>query len=207
MPCVVDRGFDNGVGQIGDLPNDRFDRLVADDVAIGNAERFAAFEPAERRQHFGVVAHRANFIDDFLDKRRRGDWLAFGHSQQIVGFLISDQKIAEILARSKNLQQVGQGVGIALEEGGRGHRVARRRDEPLQVVDRHVGIGERRRGSSELLTDLRQEIERDAVVGHPREVGVGGRQIGHAERPKPRLGRKGIIETRTKAVDVDHDSA
>ena len=52
-----------------------------------------------------------------------------------------------------------------------------------------------------------EQIERHAVVGDPLEVGVGGRQIGHAERPQPGLGRFGIIQTRAKAVDVDHDSA
>ena len=52
----VDGRFDDGVGQVGDLPDDGFDRLVADDVAVGDAQRFAAFESAERREHFGVVA-------------------------------------------------------------------------------------------------------------------------------------------------------
>ena len=49
-PGVVEGRFDDGVGQVGDLPGDGCDRLAADDVAIGDAQRFAALEAAERRR-------------------------------------------------------------------------------------------------------------------------------------------------------------
>ena len=133
--------------------------------------------------------------------------MAFGHPQQVVGFFVGNEQVAEILTGRKDLQQAGEGVGVALEQGGGRHRVSRGGDKPFEVVDRHIRIGERRRGGGKLLADLRQQVERHAVVGHPREIGVGGRQIGHAERSQPRLSRLCIVETGAKAVDVDHDSA
>src|SRR4051812_14751777 len=208
MPASkIERGFDDGVSKVRDLTNDGLDRLVANDVAVGDTKRFATFEPPERGQHFVVVAKRANFVDQFVGEREPGDSLAFGHSQQVVGFFVGNEQVAKVLAGRKNLQQAGEGVRIALKQGGRRHRIARGRDEPFEVVDRHVGIGEQRRGGGKLLADLRQQVERHAMVGHAREVGVGGGQIGHAQSSQPRLSRLCVFETGAEAVDVDHDSA
>ena len=100
-------GFDDSVGQVGNLPNDGFDRLIANDVTIGDAKRFATLEPAERSQHFAVVAHCPDFGDDLLDERGRRDRLAFSHPQQVVRLFIGDQEVAQVLARGEDLQQVG----------------------------------------------------------------------------------------------------
>jgi hypothetical protein len=41
--------------------------------------------------------------------------------------------------------------------------------------------------------------------GHPREVGVRRRQILDAQRTQPGFGFVGVVQTRAKAVNVDHD--
>ena len=133
--------------------------------------------------------------------------MALGHPQQVVGFFVGDEQVAQVLARRKDLEQVRQGVGVALEQGGGRHGVARGGDEPFEVVDRHIGVGEHRRGGGELLADLREQVERHAVVGHAREIGVGGWKVGDAERAQPRFCGLRVVETGAKAVDVDHDSA
>ncbi len=183
MPaCEIDRRFHDRIGQVGNLSHDGFHRLVTHDVAIRDAQRFAAFEPAERGQHFRVIAKRANFVEQLLDEGRTRYGLAFGHPQQVVGFVVGNQQVAKVLASREDLQQIGQGIGIAFEERGRSHRIARGGDEALQVIHRHIRIGEGRRRGGELFANLREQVERNAVVGHPHEVGARGRQIGHTER-------------------------
>ena len=76
----IERGFDDGVGKVGDLTNDRFNRLIANDVAVGDAEGFAAFEAAERSENFVIVAKRADFVNQLVGERQSGDRLGLRSS-------------------------------------------------------------------------------------------------------------------------------
>ena len=152
-----------------------------------------------------MILERLHVADQFVDQRLARDRLTLGHPQQVVGLAVDDQQVAQILAGRKDLQQVRQRLGIALEQRGRRHRVARGGDESLEVVDRHVGIGEPGRGHGELVADLGEQIERDALRRHPRQVGVGRVRIDDVERPQPRFGFGRVVEIIAQAVDVDHD--
>ena len=110
------------VGHEGDLRGDGPQALLADDVAVGDAERFAAFEPPQRPQHGRLVLQGGDLRHQLVDQRLPRHRLPLGQPQQVEPFRVDHQQVAEVLAGGEDLQQRGQGLRIALEE--RAHRQA-----------------------------------------------------------------------------------
>ena len=115
--------------------------LPADDVAVGDPQGFAPLEPPQRPQHDRLVLQDGDLRGQFVDQRLPGRRLALGQPQQVEPFRVGHQQVAEILAGGEDLQQRGHGLRIALEERAGRQRISRRPDEPLEVVQGHIGIG------------------------------------------------------------------
>ena len=82
-PAARSAASSNRVGQIGNLQGDDPQRLLAEDVAVGDPQRFAAFEAAKRAKHGRVVIQRDHFGRDVIDQHLPRSRRAFGQPQQI----------------------------------------------------------------------------------------------------------------------------
>ena len=129
---------------------------------------------------------RRDFGAQFVDEHSPRDRLPFGHPQQVVALGVGDQQIAQVLAGREDLQQNRQRFAIALEQRAPATAdCACRRDEAIQIVERHVGIAQPRQMLGQLIADVGQQIERDARSGHPHQVGVRPLEIVQAPSPQP----------------------
>ena len=200
----VDRRLDDRVGHVGNLPRDLCHGVILHDVAVGDAERLAALESAERSQHFVLAAQGADVGDQFLDQHVASDRPAAGHPQQVVALGIAAELIGQGLAMAEQHQERRQGGAVALEQRRRGERAAARENVALQVVERHVRIGEPRSRGGELIAQGGQEIERHARRREADQIRVGGAGVGKPERSQPRIGFSGLVEKGTQALGRHH---
>jgi hypothetical protein len=201
----VDGGFDHRVRHIGNLPRDLRDRVALHDVAVGDPQRLAAFEPAERGEHLVRAAQRADVGHQFLDKHIARDGPAAGHSQQVVALGIAAELVGQRLAVAEQHDQRGQGRTVPLEQCDRGQRAAALEEVALEVVERHVRVGQPRHGGGKLLAQRAKQIERHAGGRQPDEIRVGRSRIGKAERPQPGFGRRGRVEDVSKPIGLHRE--
>ena len=181
-PGRAEGPFENGVGQVGNLRRDRLQALVADDIAIGDPQRLAAFETPQRTEHRLLVLQGRDFRHQVLDEHLPGHRRPFGQPQQVEALRVGDQQVREVLARGKDLDQRGQRRGVAFEERADAQRIAGLGHEAVQVVERHVGIG--------------------ATGQEPGRVDRRSRPGDRASRP-PRPCHQG----RVGAAEIDHSQA
>ena len=75
-------------------------------------------------------------------------------------------------------------------------------DEPIEVVERHVGIAETRKMLGQLIADRGQQIERHARGGHAHEIGVAAPNVVQLPRAQPAGGLGGMVEIVTELLDL-----
>jgi hypothetical protein len=88
-------------------------------------------------------------------------------------------------------------VAVALEQSGRGKRAAAGQNVALEIVERHIGVGQPRGDRRDLLAEVAEQVERDAGGGETDEVGLSRADVGEAERAEPGLGVRGRVENGT----------
>ena len=189
-----DRRPHHAVGDVGDLRDHRLQPLPADDVAVGDAERLTAFEPAERpHDAVGLREQRR------LRGQRRSQRLAalgppLAHSNLLPRLRIEDHQFGEVGAGGKELHQDLQASRIALEERTGGERAADGADEPLDRDEHPVGIARGWKELPEPTAEKCQEIERQPVRSQTAERAVGDRRIREAGPAAPLRRGGGLVE-------------
>ena len=71
-PRRLQRRLQDRVGQEGNLHGHRPKALLADDVAVGDPQSFAALEPSQRPHHDRFMLEREDFRGQFVDHRLAG---------------------------------------------------------------------------------------------------------------------------------------
>ena len=198
-----DGGFDQGIGQIGNLPGDDVDALAANDVAVGNPQCFPPFDPPQRLGHGRAIAgQRGHLGANLVDQRLATDRLAFGHPQQVVAFVVLNQQIAQVLTGGEDLQQHRQRLAVALEERPDRQRAAGRGHETVEIVQRPVGIAGGGQMLGQLVGEVCQQVECQADGGHVHQVGVCSLGIDDSQGAEPRRGFRLIVEVASQLVDL-----
>jgi hypothetical protein len=181
--CGADGSLDDRVRQKRDLLGHDPQPLPHHDVAVRDPQRLPVLVPAEDRQDIAIVVQLDDFRTDFLQQHAARHRLAFRQAQQIEALRIPNQQIAQVLARGEDLQQRRQGVGIALEQRPQGQRVTGRREETVQVIQRHVRIADATQVLVQLLAEDRQEIGGQTRLGDLQEVALSARRVPNPQGP------------------------
>ena len=101
---------------MGDLRGDRFQTVLADDVAVGDSQHLAVLESAQGAKHRRLVIQGRDLAGDILDQGLAGHRLPLRQTQEIVALRVGHQEVAEVLARGKDLQKCRQSRHVALKQ-------------------------------------------------------------------------------------------
>ena len=95
-----------------------------------------------------------------------------------------------------------QRLAIALEERADRQRAAGRGHEPIQIVQRPIGIAGAGQMLGQLIGQIGQQVERQADRGHVHQVGVCSLDIDDSQGAEPRRGFRLIVEVASQLVDL-----
>ena len=184
------------------MRGDGLEALLADDVAVGDPQRLPPLEAPQGAEHHLIVIEGVNLGHEVLDQHPPRHGGPFGQPQEVETLRIACQQVAEVLAGGEDLHQRGQGGRIALEERAHGQRVAAGGHEMIEVLQRHLRVGEAGQRLGQLLADHRQQVQRQAAGGHGQEMGMGLFGVRHAQTAQPRPRGAGVVEKAAEAGDV-----
>ena len=179
------RRFANRIRQHRDLFDHRFQPLAAHDIPVRNPQRFPVLVAAEDRHHVPIVADGLDILADLPDQHLARHRLAFRQPQQVEALRIADQQVAQVLAGAKNLQQRRQRFRVPLEKRSQCQPVSSGGKEPVQIIQRHVGIAERGQMLGQLAGQGAHQIRRDARAGNGPPVGLRLRKVLQPDFPQP----------------------
>ncbi len=202
-PGGAEGPFEDCVGQVGNLRRDRLQALLADDVAVGDPQRLAAFETPQRPQHRLLVLQGRDFRHQVLDEHLPGHRRPFGQPQQVEALRVGDQQVAEKCWLVEKIWiSVGRAVAsrsksVPMLSGLRAWATKRSR-----LFSAMSGSGQRARMLAELIADHGQQIERHARRGHVDQGRVGAAEIDHPQALQELLRGVGVVEVVAKGGDI-----
>ena len=189
-----DRRLHHAVGDVRNLRHHRLQSLPADDVAVGDAERFATFKATQRPHHaIGLGEQRC------LRRQCCGQALpALGpplaHADLLPRLRIEDHQFSQIGAGREELEQNLQAPRITLEERACGEGAADGADEAFDRDEHSIGVARGREKVREPAAEKGQQVEREPVRGEAAERAVGHLWIREAGTPPPLRGSGGLVE-------------
>ena len=161
--------LDNAIGDPGNLSSHRLQRLLPDEVAIGNPQHLSALEAAHgEHRPFRLPVPGKRSLERGPERLHRLR-LPLAKADVLPRRRVGNDDIGQMWPGREDLQEGLEGTWVALEEGRCGERAADGSEEPPQRRQHPIGIGNRREDVGEPGAEVIEEVERDPLLGDAAE--------------------------------------
>ena len=186
--------LDDAIGDPGDLSRHRFQRLLPDEVAIGNPQHLAALEAAHgEHRPFRLPVPGKRSLERGPERLHRLR-LPLAKADVLPRGRVGDDDIGQMRPGREDPQQGLEGTGVALEERRCGERATDGSEEPPQRRQHPIGIGDRRKKRGKPGAEVIEEVERDPLLGDAAEQSARVFGLEEATGPSPGRGRGIVVE-------------
>lgn len=160
--------------------------------------------PADQREDaVFIIAERGDFSEDFFVEHSRIESGVAALPEEIEVLRGRHDEIAEVLACGKQVQEDGQRMRLAEQEGHDRQRAAHLAKHSLEIVECAICVG---RGGHVLLysgAERFQQIQGHSAIGDRNEIAMRGGRVFEADLLKPATGMLVVVQKSLQPSSFD----